>query len=235
MSILEQLASSVGSHSQQANVEVAQKCVAKPALLAEIVAGMTSKNARQAGDCAEVITKVGETHPKLIVPFAAALRPFLHHKNGRVRWESAHAYGLIAGLIPQTIEAELRALAEILGTDESIIVRDYVIDAVHNYGATSSLAAEKAYPILKQALGAWQTKQSARVLGALKALAPLLPARHNEMAKLAAVYKDHERTGVRKSASALARAVGDAARSTSTGQKANVAESKESKGHSRRG
>jgi hypothetical protein len=206
MSILEELASAVGVRTQEPNDEAAARCQGRPRLLDEIAVGLAGKDARLAGDCAEVMTKVAASRPELIAPFAEALLAQLSHKNGRVRWESAHAFSLVAAQVPKLVLRELDALAKIAREDESVIVRDYVLDAVGAWGATDPKAAAKAFPVLSRALGDWEGKHAARVLTALCGLVKAAPGRATDARRLAQQFAEHERAGVRKAAKALLKA-----------------------------
>jgi len=209
MSVREELASSLGVRGQRPNESVAQKCLAHPDLIDEIVAGLADRNFRLAGDCAEVMTKIAEEKPALVAPRAGALLALLAHKNGRVRWESAHAFGLVAGHVPALVAKELGPLARIIREDESVIVRDYVIDAVARFGATGAQAAKSAFPILREALDVFDSKHAARVLGSLDGVVRAMPKLGKDARALAQRFEDHARAGVRKAAKALLKATAD--------------------------
>jgi hypothetical protein len=200
MGIIDQLASSLGEKKQDANVAVAEACLADPSLLPEIVAGLASKGARLAGDCAEVMTKVAETSPELVSPHAALLCELLEHKNVRVRWESAHALALAASLVPELVAERLDMLTAMIQSDKSVIVRDYIVDATAAYGTTSARAARRALPVLRLALGAWDGKHAARALKGLAGLLAAEPALAVQVRRAARPFADHERSGIRKAA-----------------------------------
>jgi len=209
MSIIDELSSSVGVKTQEPNSAVAERCLADPDLLREIEAGLALKNTRLAGDCAEVMTKVAERRPDLVAPHAATLRALLGNKNGRVRWEAAHALSLVASLVPETIAEALDQLRAIVEQDKSVIVRDYIIDAVAGYGASGPEAAGRAFPILSDATSAWEEKHAARALRGLVPLVALAPRLAGEAERLAQEFEGHARAGVQKAARALLRAMGD--------------------------
>jgi len=206
MSILEELASAVGVRTQEPNDEAAARCQGRPQLLDEIAVGLAGRDPRLAGDCAEVMTKVAEKRPALVAPFAEALLAQLGHKNGRVRWESAHAFSLVAALVPKVVQRELDAFAKIAREDESVIVRDYVLDAIGAWGATDPKAAAKAFPVLSRALGDWDGKHAARILTALCAVVRAAPGHAADANRIAQRFADHERAGVRRAAKALLKA-----------------------------
>ena len=206
MRIVDRLASAQGLRTQDANRAVAKDCVARPELMTEIADSLTSQDHLLAGDCAEVMTKVAETRPDLVAPHAEALHAHLTHKNGRVRWEAAHALALVAPLVPGLVERELNQLTQIIAKDKSVIVRDYLIDAVGAYGTTGPRAADRAFPVLRDALTAWEGKHAARTLAALGRLVAVQPSLAKRTADLARGFLTHDRPGIRKAAKVALRA-----------------------------
>jgi len=102
MGIIDQLSSRTGDRTSQSNREAATRCLAEPALFADIVGALSCENVlsvdyRLLGDCAEVCTMVAEVRPELVAPHAALLPPLLDHKKARVRWEAMHALALWSG------------------------------------------------------------------------------------------------------------------------------------------
>jgi len=207
MSILDRLASSLGERRQDANCAVAEGCVADPGLLAEIVDGLRSPDARLAGDCAEVMTKVAEVSPQLVAPFAAQLAEMLAHKNGRVRWESMHAFALVSGLVPDRVAERLEWLQDLIRGDRSVIVRDYAIDAAAGYGGTSPDAAKRAAPILEDATVVWNGKHAARALAGLARAAGVDREVAATARDEAERFRNHERSSIRKAARATLRSL----------------------------
>jgi hypothetical protein len=70
MTIVEQLSSQTGDRTEASNRAVAWQCLTDAAALEEIAGGLESEDERLAGDCAEVMTKVAETKPALVNPYA---------------------------------------------------------------------------------------------------------------------------------------------------------------------
>jgi hypothetical protein len=206
MSILAKLSSQVGDRSEYSNRVVVIQCLDDPDLLNEIAEGLKSNNAALVGDCAEVLTQVGEQHPDWVAPYAQPLSALVNHKTTRVRWESMHALALVATSTPTTIASLLPTLANIIRTDPSVIVRDYATDAIANYAATGQPAAERAYPLLKDALAAWDGKQAGHALKGLVNVAMMMPELHNELRAIAEEYSHAGKAVVRKAAKELLRA-----------------------------
>lgn len=207
MDILEQLSSATGARTQEANERAAAACLGSPdgSLLERIASGLSARDVRLIGDCAEVLAKVAEARPELVAPFAPRLLALLPHRSGRVRWEAAHALALIVSRVPERIAAALPDLAEILRGDKSVIVRDYLLDAVAGYAGTSARAAEQALPILGEGLRLFARKHAARVLRGLGGVMTEHPALTDEIRALAEPFRDDPRAGVRKAAALLLR------------------------------
>ncbi|AKU92609.1 hypothetical protein AKJ08_2996 [Vulgatibacter incomptus] len=208
MSILERLASPQGLRTQEPNEEAAALCLESPELLEEIATGLASRDARLAGDCAEVMTKVGERRPEVTAPYAEALVLALGHKNGRVRWESAHALALVADRAAKVVEAALPTLEGLVCNHDGVIVRDYAIDSIARWGTTAPARASRAWEILRDALTAWDGRHAHRILGHGAALVALQPRLVGELRDAAASFVEDERAGTRKAAKALAKALG---------------------------
>ncbi|MGC4119453.1 MAG: hypothetical protein QM765_33775 [Myxococcales bacterium] len=207
MDILERLAQRKGN-SQEATEHAARECVADPSLIDEVVRGLLADDARLAGDCAEVMTKLGQQRPEVLVPHVGALLAGLDHQNGRVRWESAHALALAAPHAPKAIEKVLPKLEAIVRDDGSVIVRDYCLDALAGYGATSGKAAARVFPALSAALDAFGGKHTARVLERLSAIALAAPKLSEDIQEHALRFSDSPKPGIRKAARALMKALG---------------------------
>jgi hypothetical protein len=208
MSILAQLSSQVGDRSENSNRKVVLQCLDDPDLLDEIADSLQNKEVALVGDCAEVLTQVAEQHPDWVVPHAGALAALVGHKTTRVRWEAVHALALVATHVPAEIESLLPELAEAIRTDASVIVRDYAVDAIGNYALTGEAAAEKAYPLLKEALVVWNGKQAGHALKGLANVAEKVPALQGELRSIGEEYASSGRAVVRKAARELLKATG---------------------------
>ncbi|HOH30356.1 MAG TPA: hypothetical protein PLC40_11825 [Candidatus Hydrogenedentes bacterium] len=207
MSILAKLSSQVGDRSEYSNRKVVIQCLDDPDLLAEIAGGLKSTNAALVGDCAEVLTMIAEQQPDWVAPYSEALAALLNHKVTRVRWEAMHALAFVATSAPTAIGSLLPTLAEMIRADSSVIVRDYATDAIANYAATGKSAAERAYPLLKEALTVWNGKHAGHALKGLTNVAKKVPALREELYAIGEEYFQTGKTVVRKAAKELLRAI----------------------------
>ena len=210
MSVLNDLSSQKGDRTAQSNLTVAARCLKKPALLQEIAGALTNaltgKDVPLLGDCAEVFTEVAKANPGLVAPYAGTLVALILHPKTRVRWEAMHALALTAAAAPRTVAPLLPRLREIIKADESVIVRDYAVDAVGSYAGTGSAAAKASFPILVEALAAWKGKQAGHALNGLLEVARVTPGRAQELRAIAERYLEGGTGVTRKAAKALLKA-----------------------------
>jgi hypothetical protein len=207
MTILAQLSSQTGDRTEAANRAVAAQCLKHPELLQEIAAGLAETNPALVGDCAEVLTKVAEEDSGLIVAYAEKLAPLLAHKTTRVRWEAMHALALVAALTPKLLTRLLPSLQEKLRKDASTIVRDYAVDALGGYASSGPAAADKAFPLLAEALTLWDGKHAARALNGLARVAEKAPLHEPAIRTLAYAQLAAGRGVTRKAAKAVLKAM----------------------------
>lgn len=183
--------------------EMARECLDDPARLATVAEGLQSGSVPTIGDCAETMTKVAEHRPDLVAPHARILVALLSHKNGRVRWESAHALALITPLVESVIEANLPLFVELIRRHDGVIVRDYALDVVGRYGSLGPTQAVVAWEILREALGLWEGRHAARILRHLGPLAEAEPTLRPSIVESGERHTSDPRAAVQKSARAL--------------------------------
>ena len=198
-----QLSSQLSERTEAANRAVAAECLKHPEHLQEIAGALGEANAALVGDCAEVLTKVAEQDPTLVAPYAEKLAALLDHKTTRVRWEAMHALALVAGRTPRLIGKLLPQLHLTLRTDASTIVRDYVVEALGSFAAASPAAADRAFPLLAEAISVWQGKHAARALTGLARVAEKAPQHAPAIRTLAYAQLGAGRGVTRKAAKSL--------------------------------
>jgi hypothetical protein len=207
MNLWEKLSSQIREKTEEGNRNVARECLQTPFLLEEIALGLTGKDPAIQGDCAEVMTKVAEVDPKLIIPYTEPLINLLTHKTTRVRWEAMHAIALTSSLIPERLSNLLPGLASLIQNDNSTIVRDYAIETISQYASLGRAEAERAFPILKEALHLWEGKHRARVLNGLLIVSQQASNLTLEIRGIAEEHLDDRRGVVKKSVKALIKAI----------------------------
>lgn len=200
MDLLEKLSSNTRDKIEGSNREVANHCLTDPTLLAEIAVGLESKNPALIGDCAEVFTLTAMIQPDIVAPYGEALAKIRSHKNTRVRWEAAHCLALISAFRPDLIAKLLSGLIETIHQDESIIVRDYTIDILANYAASSVHTAKEAYLTLIESLQVWNGKHAGHALVGLEHIAGMLPDLQDEIRAHVQPFLTSEKGVIRKAA-----------------------------------
>jgi HEAT repeat protein len=203
MTVLDKLSSQVGDRTEASNKQVAARLLKEPALLAEIERGLLSPDAKLAGDCAEVMTQVAAVKPDAVASYADAIIARLDHKNTRVRWEAMHCLAEIAAHVPEKIAPLVRRLDEKIALDKSVIVRDYAILTLGEYGRTSPAAAQRVWQHLREALVLWEGKHASKALSAMQKLVAVDPALKPDAQKIAQRFLDHNRASVRTAAKQL--------------------------------
>lgn len=203
MTIIDQLSSHTGDDTSGSNKLAAERCLVEPGLLAEIAAGMDSSDGHLAADCAEVMTLTALRNPQIITPYAAQLVKHINHRNTMARWETIHALAQIAHLVPDIITPLLPKFERIIRLDKSVIVRDYTVDAVANFAGVSESCARAAYPVLVEALTAWNGKQAHHALRGLQNAAARLPELREEIRSHAERCLEVGRPVTQKAARAL--------------------------------
>ncbi|MFC0213270.1 hypothetical protein ACFFK0_12550 [Paenibacillus chartarius] len=207
MTLLEKLSSALGMKTQDANKAAAEAVLREPHLLEDIADGLQNGKAALIADCAEVMTKVAEVSPLLVVPHINKLAALLTHGTTKVRWEAVHAIALTSAYAPASVVPHLRTLTRLVRDDSSTIVRDYAIDALCHYGSTDHDAATTVLPALLEALEAWGGKHRARILEGLARLVPQAPAAAAELEAIALTYIEDPKASVKKAARALSKAL----------------------------
>ena len=203
MSILTKLSSQSGDRTEASNKQVAGRVLKEPALLAEIADGLASSDAKLAGDCAEVMTMVAAKKSDIVAPYADMLIARLDDKDTRVRWEVIHSLAEIAARVPDQIAPLVRKLDEKIALDKSVIVRDYAILALGEYGGTSPAAAQRVWTHLRQALVLWEGKHASKALAAMQKLVAVDPTLQSDAQKIAQRFIEHKRVSVRTAAKRL--------------------------------
>ena len=171
--------------------------------LDEVAAGLEITDQKLLGDCVEVFTEVAKENPALVAPYAARISPLLGHRDTRVRWEATHAVALVAALVPEQIAPLLPDLTAKIERDKSVIVRDCAVIALGEYGRSGPEAARQAFPLLLDALEAWQGKHAKLALEGMAKLLAMEPALGPEVQAAARTCRDHSRANVRRLAQKL--------------------------------
>ncbi|CAM4504216.1 hypothetical protein FHS16_005713 [Paenibacillus endophyticus] len=204
--VVSMLSSQTGDSTQQSNENAALTCKENPVLLKQMAEGILHSDFKIAGDCAEVFSKVAETHPHLVALYAEQLLSSIHHKHTRVRWESMHAVAFISPLISSRIITALGDLQERMFSDKSTIVKDYSILCLGNAASCGESEAKMILPILKQGLLQLGDKFISKLLTAMIGVAKVSPSLAAEVLMYGYEYETHPKSSVQKAAKKLMKA-----------------------------
>lgn len=203
MSILNELSTSVGDRTQDANRAVAKKVQANLSLLDEIAKGLTNSNKKLVGDCAEIFTMIAENQPDAVAPYVSQLIPLLKSKDKRIRWEVTHTLIFTARLIPDIMFSIMPELMSLISNDNSVIVRNYSIQALGEYATTGKKAAKSVFSYFTEIIEIWSGKYIHLVLEGLGKAAMRASSLESKACEIANFYKNHKKPRVKKAANAI--------------------------------
>jgi hypothetical protein len=153
MSILNQIASSLGRRDEKPNQELAQQIVAAndTAAIKELVESLGNKNKDIRSDCIKVLYEIGERKPELIAGYAKNFIALLDSKNNRLQWGAMTALSSIAGENPKTIYA---ALSKIVAVSDggTVITKDHCVKILIKLCAVKQYAEDSFALLLEQIL-----------------------------------------------------------------------------------
>ncbi len=200
------LSSQTGDSTQHSNVKVAAICIEDSVLLKQIAEGLFHKDVKLAGDCAEVLVKVAETHAHLVAPYVEQLLGSIEHPNSRVRWETMHALAWISPHVSMRLMKELDAIQARLFTDSSTIVKDYSILCLGNVAACGEAEARTIFPILVRCIDQLGEKFLSKTLAAMTGMTKVSPHVAIEALRYGHEYESHPKGSVQKAAKKLLKA-----------------------------
>ena len=156
MSVINELATTLGRRDEVPNRELAKKIAAKKdkKAVAELTDNLANKNKDIQSDCIKVLYEIGVIDASLIAPHHETFARILNSKNNRLVWGAMTALDAIASVAPKEIYANLSTIME--ASDKgSVIAKDHAI------GILIKLAAHKPYADDATTLQLDQLKQSA--------------------------------------------------------------------------
>ena len=160
MSVLDQLASSVGRRDDVPNQELARALAAKKDKKAihELVENLWNKDKNIQSDCIKVLYEVGVIEPKLIANYADDFVKCLRSKNNRLAWGGMTALAEVAKANP---EAVFKHLTEIKKAKEtgSVITVDNAISTLAYTASTNDEYNKVIFPYLLKHLSGCRPKE----------------------------------------------------------------------------
>lgn len=148
MSIISQLAASLGRRDEEPNKELAirlAKSGDKNSIL-ELADCLTNKDRSIQSDAIKVLYELGLVRPELITPFTQTFVKLLNGKNNRLTWGAMESLHAIAKAGPEAIYAVLPQILDAADRG-SVITRDHAVGILTVLGRHKKYADE-ALPLL---------------------------------------------------------------------------------------
>jgi HEAT repeat protein len=159
MSIIAQLASSLGRRDEVSNQELAKKIAENndEGAVQELIENLQHKSAAIQNDCIKVLYEVGEQKPVLIAGYAPTFVELLSHKNNRLQWGAMTALYAIVKEYPKTIQENLVKIVAAADSG-SVITKDYAVKILICLCAFK-IYADDAFTLLNEQLLSSPTNQ----------------------------------------------------------------------------
>jgi hypothetical protein len=156
MSVINQLASSLGRRDEIPNQELAQKIASKKdrAAVKELVENLSNKNKNIQSDCIKTLYEIGEKEPGLIAGYYKEFAGLLTSKNGRLVWGAASALSSIAEANPKGVYSLLPVMLKAADDSGSVIARDHAVKAIAKVGALKEYNKDCSTLMLEQLMKA---------------------------------------------------------------------------------
>jgi hypothetical protein len=140
MSIIPQLAISLGRRDEEPNIVLAETIASanNKAAVEELVANLKNKDKKIVSDCIKVFYEIAARRPELIAPHFDALFALLDSKDNRLVWGAMTALDSIAAAVPDKIAKQLNKILTVTEAG-SVITKDHAV------GILVALAANKKH------------------------------------------------------------------------------------------
>lgn len=160
MSVLDQLASSVGRRDEVPNQELARTLAARKDKkgIRDLVQNLWNKDKNIQADCIKVLYEIGAIEPKLISAYADDFVKCLRSKNNRLAWGGMTALAEVAKVNP---DAVFKHVAEVKKAKEtgSVITVDNAISALAYTASANDRYNEAIFPYLLKHLSGCRPKE----------------------------------------------------------------------------
>jgi hypothetical protein len=159
MSILDQLAVSLGRRDEVPNQELAKKLVKSKnsRAIKELVDNLRNKDRNIHSDCIKVLYEIGAQQPELIKDYIDDFAALLFHKNNRLAWGGMCALNHITTVSPDAVYKILPQLID-AANKGSVITRDNLVRILIKLEAEKKYAG-KIFPLLMEQFATCPTNQ----------------------------------------------------------------------------
>jgi hypothetical protein len=155
MSIINQLAYSLGINSEEPNKELARKIAANndKKAIEELVANLNNKVARIQSNCIKTLYEAGELKPELTAPYAREFIALLDNKNNRLVWGAMTA---LSGIVAENAALIYDAIAKIVAVADkgTVITKDHAVNILVQLGAIAQYNETAVVLVMEQLLTA---------------------------------------------------------------------------------
>lgn len=160
MSVLDQLASSLGRRDEVPNQELARKLAAAKDKkgIRELAENLWNRDKNIQSDCIKVLYEIGGIEPKLIADYADEFVKCLRSKNNRLVWGGMTALAEVAKAKPDAVFKHLDELKKAKETG-SVITVDNAISALAYTAAANDKYNNAIFPYLLKHLAGCRPKE----------------------------------------------------------------------------
>ena len=160
MTVLDQLASSLGRRDEVPNQELAKALAADKNKqgIHEVAGNLWNKNKNIQADCIKVLYEVGYIEPKLIAGYTEEFVKLLRSKNNRLVWGGMTALAEVAKTNPDVVFRHLNEIKKAKETG-SVITVDNVISTLAYTAAAKEDFNKAIFPYLLNHLASCRPKE----------------------------------------------------------------------------
>ena len=153
MSVINQLACSLGRRDQVPNRELARQLAETEDLqgIAEIADNLWNKDTAIQADCLKVLYEIGYLKPELIAPYAADFVKLLKNRNNRLVWGAMIAIATISRVAAATLYQHIESIQKAMDSG-SVITRDAGVWALSDIAAANPAYRGEIIPYLLEHL-----------------------------------------------------------------------------------
>jgi len=160
MTVLDQLASSLGRRDEVPNQELAKALAADKNKqgIREVAENLWNKNKNIQADCIKVLYEVGYIEPKLIAGYTEEFVKLLRSKNNRLVWGGMTALAEVAKANPDAVFGHLNEIKKVKETG-SVITVDNAISTLAYTAAAKEDYNKPIFPYLLKHLASCRPKE----------------------------------------------------------------------------
>lgn len=153
MSVLDELACSLGRQDEVPNRELARRLAEREdrGSIAEIATALWSKDRNIQADCLKVLYEIAFLKPELVAGFAEDFIRLLRSKNNRLVWGAMIALSAVAGVAADPIYAHLTEIKKAMGHG-SVITVDAAVLTLAQLASSSPQRNGEIFPYLLEHL-----------------------------------------------------------------------------------